>query len=75
MHIHDVILTRDHKAPLQGELDFSWLVEYMREDVLKVMEVHPIATAEELKKGLEFLQILTGDVGREMEESDKISIT
>jgi len=75
MHIHDVILTRDHKAPLQGELDFGWLVEYMREDVLKVMEVHPIATAEELKKGLEFLQILTGDVGREMEESDKISIT
>jgi len=75
MHIHDVILTRDHKAPLQGELDFSWLVEYMREDVLKVMEVHPIATAEELKKGLNFLQHLTGDVGRKMEESDKISIT
>lgn len=70
MHIHDVILTRDHKAPLQGELDFSRLTEYMREDILKVMEVHPIATAEEIKEGLDFLQRLTAEVGSESEASN-----
>jgi sugar phosphate isomerase/epimerase len=74
MHIHDVILTRDHKAPLQGEIDFSRIAEYMREDVLKVVEVHPIATAEEIKNGLAFLRRLTGEVGSEPEASDKISM-
>jgi sugar phosphate isomerase/epimerase len=74
MHIHDVILTRDHRAPLQGELDFSPLVEYMREDLLKVVEVHPIATAEEIKNGLAFLLRLIGEVGSEPEASDKISM-
>ena len=72
MHIHDVILTRDHKAPLQGEFDFSRIAEYMREDVLKVMEVHPIATAEEIKEGLAFHQRITGGGGSEPEASDEV---
>jgi len=75
MHIHDVIKTRDHKAPLQGELDFNRLTEYMREDVLKVLEVHPIATAEEIKEGLAFLQSITGEVGSESGEADIEKIT
>jgi len=70
MHIHDVILTRDHKAPLQGELDFRRIAEYMREDVLKVMEVHPIATAEEIKEGLAFLQRITGETESEPSEGE-----
>ena len=75
MHIHDVILTRDHRAPLQGDLDFRPLGEYMKkEGVLKVVEVHPIATAEELKNGLAFLRRLIGEVWSEPEASNKISI-
>lgn len=74
MHIHDVIITRDHKAPLQGELDYGRYVEYMRKDVLKVMEVHPIAAAKEIKDGIAFLRRLTGDVGSEPKETiNKIS--
>ena len=61
IHIHDVILTRDHKAPLQGELDFSGLKDLSREGVLKVLEVHPTATPEEIKAGAAFLEnIFTG---------------
>ncbi|MFH1038420.1 MAG: sugar phosphate isomerase/epimerase family protein [PVC group bacterium] len=52
IHIHDVILTRDHKAPLQGELDYEELGDLLRQDVLKVLEVHPAATAEEIRNGL-----------------------
>lgn len=70
-HIHDVILTRDHKAPLQGNLDYDRFRDYLGKDLLKVMEVHPIATAEEIKNGLAFLRRLTGDVGSEPEEGIK----
>ena len=61
IHIHDAILTRDHKAPLQGEIDFSALKDLSREGVLKVLEVHPTATPEEIKVGAAFLDnIFTG---------------
>ncbi len=56
MHIHDVIVTRDHKAPLQGEVDFTGLRGYLRRDITRVLEIHPTATGEEIEKALAYLE-------------------
>jgi len=58
MHIHDVTLSRDHKAPGQGEFDFKRLGEFLKRDTIKVFEIHPPATAEEIKAGVEYVKNL-----------------
>ncbi len=61
MHIHDVVVTRDHKAPGEGEMDFSpyrpWLAA---KGIHKVFEVHPGATPEEIIRGRILLENLVG---------------
>ena len=56
MHLHDVRGLRDHRAPLTGDFDFSRLKKYMPADLTKVVEVHSFATAEEIRRGLSFLE-------------------
>ncbi len=56
LHIHDVLGIKDHKAPLMGDVDFSVLKEFVRKDIIKVLEIHRPATAEEVKKGKEHLE-------------------
>lgn len=58
LHIHDVIRTRDHKAPLEGDLDYGCLRELAGRDILRVLEVHPSATGEEVRAAREFLEKL-----------------
>ena len=58
MHIHDVTLSRDHKAPGQGEFDFKRLQEYLRRDIIKVFEIHPPAAAEEIRTGVKYIKNL-----------------
>jgi sugar phosphate isomerase/epimerase len=56
MHLHDVWDFTDHLAPSQGDLDFSLFKPFVKNDTLKVMEVHyPVAKAD-LMKGREFLE-------------------
>jgi len=61
MHIHDVVVTRDHKAPGEGEMDFSpyrpWLAA---NGIHKVFEVHPGATPEQIIRGRVLLENLVG---------------
>ncbi|MCM8791741.1 MAG: sugar phosphate isomerase/epimerase [Candidatus Omnitrophica bacterium] len=40
IHIHDIKNADDHKAPLQGEIDFNILYPYIKQETLKIMEVH-----------------------------------
>jgi len=56
LHIHDVIRTRDHKAPLAGDLDYGFLGELMERNLVRVLEVHPSATAEEIRAGADYLE-------------------
>ncbi len=58
LHIHDVIRTRDHKAPRAGDLDYGPLGEIMKRDLVRVLEIHPTATAEEVRAGADFLKDL-----------------
>jgi len=58
MHIHDVIGSSDHRAPLEGAFDFGLVKDYLRRDILKVFEIHPSAAPEELRRGIEYVRKL-----------------
>lgn len=58
LHIHDVTRTRDHKAPLEGNLDYGPIREILRRDLIRVLEVHPSATPEEVRAGADYLKKL-----------------
>lgn len=57
-HLHDVQGCRDHLAPPKGELDFTALRPYLKDDVIKIIEAHEPATAEELRASRIFFEDL-----------------
>lgn len=58
MHIHDILKTKDHMAPLKGELDFSLFKPYIKKDTVLVLEPHQPATGEEIVRGARHLEKL-----------------
>lgn len=61
VHLHDIIAPMgDHKVPGTGMLDFKILKEYIKEDTLKVIEVHQPAAADEIRRGAEYLKRVLG---------------
>jgi len=58
MHIHDVTGTDDHRAPLQGSMDFSILIPYIKRETILVLEPHFPAEAEDITEGARYLEDL-----------------
>ncbi len=56
IHLHDVIDTDDHRAPLKGNIDFSKMVPFLKRDTIKVMEAHYPASTEDIKNGASYLE-------------------
>jgi len=56
IHLHDAQGVDDHLPPGKGGVDFEMVGKFLREGVLKVMEIHPPATGEEIVEGLQFLR-------------------
>ncbi|TBR17058.1 sugar phosphate isomerase/epimerase, partial [bacterium] len=56
MHIHDVVGCSDHRAPFTGEMDFTLLKSYFRENIIKIIEAHHPATEDDLRKSKSFLE-------------------
>ncbi len=61
IHIHDIKGIDDHRAPLQGDFDFSILKPYIRPDTFVVLEIQFPADADDIKKGTGHLKRLFGD--------------
>ncbi len=60
-HIHDVQFpARDHRAPGAGAVDFAALKPYVKPDHLKVFELSPSLTADEVRQGVAHLQGIWG---------------
>lgn len=56
VHLHDVKGYSDHHVPGAGEVDFDFLKKYLKDDTLKVLEIHPRETEEDLMNGVSFLK-------------------
>ena len=57
-HLHDILGCQDHLSPSQGKIDFSMLKPYLKKNVLKVIEAHQPASAEELISSRKFISQL-----------------
>ena len=52
IHLHDLKGIDDHMAPFSGDLDFSKISPYLRNDLIKVIEAHPPATPKQIKEAI-----------------------
>ncbi|MDY7033545.1 MAG: TIM barrel protein [Thermodesulfobacteriota bacterium] len=56
IHIHDIKGYDDHYAPGNGEFDFQLIKKYLTPKTIKIVEVHPKVSREELVEGIRFLK-------------------
>ncbi len=61
VHLHDATGYIDHQVPGAGEVDFELLKKYLKKDTIKILEIHPRETEEDLLKGVGFLKIMGYD--------------
>ena len=62
IHVHDVIYPgRDHSAPGTGTVNFAALKPLLKPEHIKVFELSPRLSPEEVKKGIEHLKKVWGE--------------
>jgi len=57
-HFHDAHGYTDHEPPGKGEVNFGCFRKYLKDETVKVLEIRPQATFEEIQKGLLVLRNL-----------------
>jgi sugar phosphate isomerase/epimerase len=63
MHIHDVKSPgKDHRPPGTGTVDFSALQPFVKPDTIKVFELSPRLSAEEVQAGVGHVSSVWGDL-------------
>jgi sugar phosphate isomerase/epimerase len=62
-HLHDVEFPgQDHLPPGKGAIDFAALKPFVKPEHVKVFELHPSTTVEELRAGVAHVKSLWGEV-------------
>lgn len=56
VHLHDCKGIEDHKSPGLGDVPFATISSYIPEDAIKILEVHPSATRQEVMDGIAILK-------------------
>ncbi|HUU41457.1 MAG TPA: sugar phosphate isomerase/epimerase [Desulfatiglandales bacterium] len=52
IHLHDLIGLDDHLAPGLGEMDYSEIKPFLKPSTIKILEVHPKVSREDLIEGI-----------------------
>ena len=61
-HIHDVAFPgKDHRPPGKGNVDFAALRPFVKPEHIKVFELSPSVTVEELQTGIAHLKSIWGE--------------
>ena len=55
IHLHDAEGTKDHQAPGKGEVDFEMVKKYTSPETIRVIELSPNVTEEDMRRGIDFL--------------------
>jgi sugar phosphate isomerase/epimerase len=56
VHLHDMKKLKDHYAPGEGDFNFNVIKKYLKNDTIKVMEVHKKSDKKSVKKGIQYLK-------------------
>jgi sugar phosphate isomerase/epimerase len=56
IHFHDAKGLDDHRAPGQGEIDFGEITPFLKQNLIKVLEIHPKVEREDLLEGIQFIK-------------------
>jgi len=56
VHLHDAKGYSDHNAPGMGDIDFSVIAKYLKPETIKIIEIHPRVTRDELFNGINLLR-------------------
>ena len=52
VHLHDVSGYNDHLAPGEGEVDFTFIKDNLPSDIIKVLEIRPAVTVDQMRAGI-----------------------
>ena len=56
MHLHDAVFIRDHRAPGTGEIDFPQILAMAPSSAVKIIELAPSVTEEEIHQSTAYLE-------------------
>jgi sugar phosphate isomerase/epimerase len=56
VHLHDTDLDRDHQAPGQADTDFTVLVQYLRPETIRTLELSPRVDASHISPAMDHLR-------------------
>ncbi len=56
MHIHGVVGLEDHQAPFSGDLDLGKIGDFLKRDIIKVIESHQEASPQDMKVAIKKLK-------------------
>jgi sugar phosphate isomerase/epimerase len=61
IHFHDAKGLDDHLAPGQGEIDYAEITPFLKQNLIKVLEIHPKVDREDLLEGAQVIKAVINE--------------